>query len=59
MNLQESVKQIDQTLGNGYAAGHPELLGAYLVANALHEIDKTLVETAEIIENTAKHFRLL
>ena len=58
MNLQAAVKQIDTTLGEGYAKAHPELLAAYVVANALTEIDKTLVETAQTVAEVAKRFRL-
>jgi hypothetical protein len=58
MNLQETVKQIDKSLGDGYAKAHPELLAGALVAEALGEIDKTLVEAIQIVSDTAKHFRL-
>ena len=37
---------------------HPELLAAYVVADAPTEIDKTLVETAQTIADVAKRFSL-
>jgi hypothetical protein len=45
--LAEAVKRIDQQFGTGYAKDHPELVGSYLVAHAIREIDETLASTAQ------------
>jgi len=48
MTIQHAVKEIDAVFGVGYAKANPSLVGAVLQADALHEIDKTLVEVMSI-----------
>ncbi len=45
--LADAMKRIDQQFGTGYAKEHPELVGSYLVAHAIREIDETLASTAQ------------
>jgi hypothetical protein len=45
--LEEAVKQIDKQFGAGYAKDHPELVGRYLVAYAIREIDETVASAAQ------------
>ena len=49
--LADAVKQIDKVFGIGYAEDHPELIGPYLVALAIHEVDETLASTAQSLLN--------
>jgi hypothetical protein len=51
MTIREAVKEIDAVFGAGYAKENPGLVGSVLQADALKEIDKTLVEA---IENAVK-----
>lgn len=47
--MKKVIKQIDEQLGHNYAKEHPELIGCLLIANAINEIDETLVQTAQTI----------
>lgn len=49
--LADAVKQIDKVFGAGYAKDHPELVGHYLLAHAVREIDETLASTAQSLLN--------
>lgn len=54
-NLKLAIKAIDTVFGEDYAKANPSLVGQYLQAVALHEIDKTLVE---VVENLLVKFRI-
>ena len=45
--LAEAVNQVDKLFGSGYAREHPELIGRYLIAHAIQEIDETIASTAQ------------
>jgi len=49
---------IDSVFGAGYAQANPALVGAYIQAAALHEIDKTLVEGIENLVKISGKFNL-
>jgi hypothetical protein len=47
--LTNAIEQLDREYGRGYAKEHPELVGQYLVAHAIREIDETLSTSAQAI----------
>ena len=59
MILIGAVKQIDSVFGDGFAKANPVLVGAILLANALKEIDKTLVGAVENVTNATGKINLL
>lgn len=34
-NMRRAIKDIDETFGEGYSQGHPELLGQIVIASAI------------------------
>ena len=57
--LTHAKTDIDALFGVGHAKANPALVGAYLQAAALHEIDKTLVEAIENLVEISSKFNLL
>lgn len=47
--LSEIVAHIDKVLGKGYAREHPDLIGQYLLAHAIREIDETLAQAVSLV----------
>lgn len=41
-DLLHLVAQIDKALGDGYAKAHPQLLAAYVVADAIEELTESV-----------------
>jgi hypothetical protein len=58
MTLKEAVKEIDAVFGSGFAKANPSLVGAVLQANALQEIDATLVETLQHVVDASEKVNL-
>jgi len=56
--LTQAKADIDALFGAGYARANPTLVGAYLQAAALREIDATLVEAIENIVEISGKFHL-
>lgn len=50
-DLTAIIRVLDDTYDLGYARRHPELVGAMLLANAIHELDNTLSSTARTVLN--------
>ncbi len=60
MTIQEAVKQIDGLqLGVSYARDNPTLIGLVMLAGAIDEIDKTLVEIASSTHGAISKINLL
>lgn len=55
--LAEAKEHIDQVFGVRYAVEHPELVGWYLMAHAVQEIDETLASTAQSLLNLSDKAR--
>ena len=51
--LTRAKRDIDAVFGFNHAKGNPVLVGAYLQAEALREIDDTMVEAIENLNATA------
>ena len=58
MTVKDAVKQIDTVLGQGYAEANPTLIGAVLQADALQDIDTTLVEALQSLVNIAGFIKI-
>jgi len=58
-SLMAAKVDIDGLFGPGYAKATPALVGAYLRAAAIHEIDKTLVEGIDHLVKISGKFNLL
>lgn len=53
--LEMIVQSIDAAFGRHYAKEHPELVGRYLIAESIHDIDETLGSTVNyFIESVSK-----
>lgn len=46
---------LDAVFGSNYAKANPALVAAYLYADALHEIDATLVEAVKMLADVGKN----
>ena len=51
--LKQAQDDLDAVLGAGFARSSPQLVSAYLHADALHEIDSTFAQAIGIINKAA------
>jgi hypothetical protein len=54
--LTRAIEHIDKEFGTGYSHEHPELVGQYLIAHAIREIDETLSTSAQVCLQLAGSF---